>query len=193
MGRLLPRYAVVLALGERGSTSRPLQKGISVAVLSLVTYLIVVVLSTPSLKPIDSVTTAIALNWWVLVGLVFGGGVQGYLSAYAKEKGCRIRHTRTVSGGTGLSAALLSFVSFLALVPVGCCGAWIYILSFLPSLLGASLAGFLIERSLELELVSLLAILLFTVYTYLSVRDRIKDTERQRNAPLARSQTETQV
>ncbi len=145
--------------------------------MSLVTYMVVVVLTTPSLRPTDSVATAITLNWWVVVGLVLGSGAQGYLSAYAREKGCRVRHAKTLSSGTGVSSALLSFVSFLSLIPVGCCGTWLYILSFLPSLFGASLAGLLIERSLELELGSLIILLLFAAYTYHSIRERIKETK----------------
>lgn len=132
------------------------------------------VLTTPSLKPSDAVVTAIRQNWWVVLGLMFGTASQGYLSAYAIEKGCRIGHAKAVSGGTGVSSALLSFVSFLSLVPVGCCGTWLYILSFVPSLLGASFAGLLIEQSLELQLGSLLILLLFVSYSFFSIRRRMK-------------------
>lgn len=136
------------------------------------TYILVVVVTTPSLRPNDSVATAITLNWWVVVGLMFGTGAQGYLSAYAVEKGCRIRRARALSGGTGVSSALLSFVSFLSLIPVGCCGTWLYILSIVPGLLGASFAGLLIERSFEIELVSLLVLLLSVTYSFFSIRRR---------------------
>ncbi len=149
----------------------------SFSIISLATYMVVVVLTTPSLKPTDSVATAITLNWWVVLGLMFGTAAQGYLSAYAIEKGCRIGHAKAVSGGTGVSSALLSFVSFLSLVPVGCCGTWLYILSFVPSLLGASFAGLLIERSLELQLGSLLILLLSVSYSFLSIRRRIKSIQ----------------
>jgi hypothetical protein len=132
----------------------------------------IVIITTPSLKPTDSVATAITLNWWVVLGLMFGTAAQGFLSAYATEKGCRIRHVKAVSGGTGVSSALLSFVSFLSLVPVGCCGTWLYILSFVPSLLGASFAGLLIERSLELQLGSLFILFLSVAYSFFSVRRR---------------------
>lgn len=139
--------------------------------------MVVVVLTTPSLKPTDSVVIAITLNWWVVLGLMFGTAAQGYLSAYAIEKGCRIRHVKVVAGGTGVSSTFLSFVSFLSLVPVGCCGTWLYILSFVPSLLGASFAGLLIERSLELQLGSLLILFFSVAYSFFSYRRRMKSIQ----------------
>jgi hypothetical protein len=135
------------------------------------------------LKPTDSVTTAIALNWWVVLGIMFGTGAQGYLSASAKERGCRVRHAKSVTGGTGFFSAVLSIISFLSLIPVGCCGTWLYVLSFAPTLFGSSFAALLIERSFELKAASLLVVLLLVAYTYYSTRKASLDPHSRTGVP----------
>ncbi len=153
--------------------SGPIQKGIGVGIITTVLYLTIVVITTPSLRPVDAVAISVTLNWWLIAGISAGTGVQAFLLAYARGKACSVRHTGTVLGASGFLSGLSSFLSFLSLIPLGCCGSWIYILSFLPGLIGAGAAGFLLTHSFQLEVTGLVLMSLSVTYTYLSVRKKL--------------------
>jgi hypothetical protein len=76
-----------------------------------------------------------------------GVGLQIFLSTYSKGLGCRLDVKRKASGGNSGGAAMTGFFSFFSLVPLGCCGTWLYILSLLPSVVGSGLSAGLIEYS----------------------------------------------
>ncbi len=153
--------------------SAPIQRGIGASIITVVIYLTVVVISTPSLRPLDAIVISVTLNWWLIGGIAAGTGIQTFLLAYAKSIACSVKYKGTVLGASGFFSGLSSFLSFLSLIPVGCCGTWIYVLSFLPGLVGASASGFLLGNSLQLEVLGLVLMALSVVYTYLSIRSKL--------------------
>jgi hypothetical protein len=150
-----------------------IQRGIGAGLITIVLYLAIVVITTPSLRPVDAVAISVAQNWWLIGGIAVGAGVQAFLLAYAKNRACSVRYKSSVIGASGFFSGLSSFLSFLSLIPVGCCGTWIYVISFLPGLVGASASGFLIGKSLEIEVAGLVMMGVSVAYTYLSVRKKL--------------------
>jgi len=153
--------------------SLPVQRGVGVGVITAVLYLTIVVATTPSLRPIDAIAISVSQNWWLIGGIAAGTGVQAFLLAFAKVKGCSVRYGRTSAGASGLFSGLSSFLSFLSLISVGCCGSWIYVLSFLPGLIGAGASGFLIRNGIQFEFLGLVLMALSVAYTYFSVRRKL--------------------
>jgi hypothetical protein len=152
--------------------SAQVQRGIGTGLITVVLYLTIVVITTPSLRPVDAVAISVVQNWWLIGGIAVGAGVQAFLLAYAKTRACSVRYKSSVIGASGFFSGLSSFLSFLSLIPVGCCGTWIYVISFLPGLVGASASGFLIENSLEIEVAGLVLMGVSVAYTYLSIRKK---------------------
>ncbi len=140
--------------------------------ITTILYLTIVVVTTPSQRPVDAVKVSVTLNWWLIGGISGGAGVQAFLLGYAKNKPCPVRHTGTILGTSGFFSGLSSFLSFLSLIPLGCCGTWIYVISFLPGLIGAGASGFLVANSLQIEVAGLVLMALSVMYTYLSVRKK---------------------
>lgn len=165
--------------------SAPIQRGVGVAIIAIVIYLTIVVVTTPSLRPVDAVAISVTLNWWVVGGIAAGTGIQAFLLAYAQGKACTIRYRATTLGVSGFFSGLSSFLSFLSLIPVGCCGTWIYVLSFMPGLVGAGASGFLIANSSQIEAAGLVLMALSVAYTYLSLRKKLASlTTRNEPGPL---------
>jgi hypothetical protein len=144
-----------------------------VGAIALVVYLTIVVISTPSLRPVDAISISVAQNWWLVGGVAVGSGVQVFLLSYAKAKACSLRNRNAVIGASGFFSGLSSFLSFLSLIPVGCCGTWVYVISFMPGLIGAGASGFLVRNSVQIEGLSLALMATSVVYTYLSVRRKL--------------------
>ncbi len=142
-------------------------------VITVSVYLTIVVVTTPSLRPVDAITISISQNWWLVGAIAVGAGIQAFLLAYAKDKACPVRYKGTIIGASGFFSGLSSFLSFLSLIPVGCCGTWIYVLAFLPGLIGTSASGFLIRNGLQFEFLGLVLMTLSVAYTYLSVKKRL--------------------
>ena len=78
----------------------------------------------------------------------------------------------TTTGGT--TAALSSFFSFFSLVPLGCCGSWLLILSMLPSIFGTTASIVLIEYSKTLSYLSLVIVFGFTFLSAYKLRKRLR-------------------
>lgn len=70
---------------------------------------------------------------------------------YAKSVACPIRHGGAAFGASSAFSSLSSFISFLPLIPIECCGTWVYVLSFLSGLIGAGASGFLLNNELIVE------------------------------------------
>lgn len=155
---------------------RPVANGVFIALLVLGVYFLVVVATTPSLPPLFAVSVALTVNWWVVVGLAAGTGVQTFFISYANSRACNLRAKRQLTGSSGVLSVFSSFTSYLALIPVGCCGTWLYILSLLPGILGTGVSVFLIDYGEFLALSGLLVMAVSVLYTYLSVRSRMKTT-----------------
>ncbi len=112
---------------------KPIQKAIIVGIITIVVYLSVVVITTPALEPLDAISAALQLNSIVIFGMGIGIGLQVFLSAKSKLLGCKLKVKKKALSGNSGSVVSTSFFSFFSLVPLGCCGWWLYVLSLLPS------------------------------------------------------------
>ncbi len=149
---------------------RPLRKAIFAGITTVILYLLVVVLTTPALEPLDAVSAAFQLNSVVIVGMGAGIGLQVFLSEKSKVLGCKLDVKKKALGANGGSTAATSFFSFFSLVPLGCCGWWLYALSLLPSVVGTGVSAVLIEHSQALAYVGLVIIFGFSGLTALKLR-----------------------
>ena len=149
---------------------KPLLKGILVGAITVIVYLSVVVANTPALAPIDAISAALQLNSIIIAGMGIGIGLQMYLSSYAKSFGCRLAIKRKTFSGNSGGTAFTSFLSFFSLVPLGCCGWWLYALSFLPSIFGTGISAVLIEYSQPLSYLGLVIIFGFAGLTAYKLR-----------------------
>ena len=143
----------------------PIVKSIIVGVITIVGYLTVVVLTTPALEPSAAINAAFQLNSIVIFGIGIGVGMQIYLSEQGKKLGCKLDVKRKAFGGNSGSTAATSFFSFFSLVPLGCCGWWLYVLSLLPSVFGSGISAVLIEYSQPLAYMGLIIIFGFNAIT----------------------------
>ena len=143
---------------------KPLTKAILVGVITVIIYLSVVVITTPALDPLAAISAAFQLNAIVIVGMGTGIGLQIFLSEKSKMLGCKLDVKKKAFGGTG-STAMTSFFSFFSLVPLGCCGWWLYALSLLPSVMGTGVSAVLIEYSQVLAYFGLVIIFGFAGIT----------------------------
>ena len=129
---------------------RPIQKAIIIGLLTIGIYLTVVVVTTPALAPLDAINAAFQINSIVIIGMGVGIGLQIFLSEKSKMLGCKLKVKKSAFGGNSSSTAATSFFSFFSLVPLGCCGWWLYALSLLPSVVGTGVSAVLIEHSQSL-------------------------------------------
>ena len=83
------------------------------------------------------------------------------------------RKKKALSGNSG-SVVSTSFFSFFSLVPLGCCGWWLYVLSLLPSVAGVGVSVVLIEHSQVLAYAGLTIIFGFTGLTALKLKKEMK-------------------
>ncbi len=143
----------------------PLKKAIPVGFLTIVVYLTVVVLTTPALEPYDAISAAFQLNSIVIIGMGIGIGMQIFLSEKSKLLGCKLNVKKKAFGGNAGTAGATSFFSFFSLVPLGCCGWWLYVLSLLPGIFGSGVSAVLIEYSQPLAYVGLAIIFGFNALT----------------------------
>src|SRR5918994_3391974 len=158
-------------------------KGIIVAVIAAVIYLVIVVITTPNLPAIAAVNAAFKVNSIVIFGLALGVGIQFFLASYSKSLGCRIdKRRKGIFGGGSSSTAISSFFSFFSLVPLGCCGSWLLILSILPSIFGSILSIILIEYSKLLSYVGLAIVFGFAGLSSLRLRKELQEINSSKNS-----------
>ena len=153
---------------------KPISKAILVGVITIVLYLTVVVITTPALEPYDAVNAAFQLNTIVIIGMGVGIGLQIFLSEKSKLLGCKLTVKKKAFGGNSGSVATTSFFSFFSLVPLGCCGWWLYVLSLLPGIVGTGVSAVLIEHSQILAYAGLAIIFGFAGLTALKLKREIK-------------------
>ena len=149
---------------------KPIRKAAIVGVLTIAIYLGVVVATTPALEPLAAISAAFQLNSIVIFGMGIGIGLQVFLSEKSKMLGCKLDVKRKAFGGNSGSTAATSFFSFFSLVPLGCCGWWLYALSLLPSVVGTGVSAVLIEHSQALAYGGLAIIFGFAGLTALKLR-----------------------
>ena len=153
---------------------KPIPKAILVGVITIALYLTVVVITTPALEPYDAINAAFQLNAIVIIGMGVGIGLQIFLSEKSKLLGCKLTVKKKAFGGNSGSVATTSFFSFFSLVPLGCCGWWLYVLSLLPGIVGTGVSAVLIEHSQILAYAGLAIIFGFAGLTALKLKREIK-------------------
>ncbi len=141
------------------SARKSLVKGVAAGFATLVAYLLVVIATTPSLPADAAVRAAFSVNSIVMGGTAGAIGAQVFFSSYGRSLGCKMRRKKAVMGAGSGTTTISSFLSFFSLVPLGCCGSWLLILSFLPSVFGSSLSVFLIAYSVPLSYAALAAVM----------------------------------
>jgi len=150
-------------------------KGFIIGGITIAAYLTVVVVTTPALEPIAAINAAFQINSIVIVGMGVGVGLQIFLTEKSKKLGCRIDMKKKAIGGNSGGTAATSFFSFFSLVPLGCCGWWLYVLSLLPSFVGTGVSAVLIEYSQVLAYVGLAIIFGFNGITVYKLRKESKE------------------
>ena len=159
---------------KKWSSLRPIKKAVLVGILTIVIYLTVVVVTTPALGPLDAISAAFQLNAIVIFGMGVGIGMQIYLSGKSKMLGCKLNIKKKAFGANSGSTAATSFFSFFSLVPLGCCGWWLYVLSLLPSVFGTGVSAVLIEYSQGLAYLGLAIIFGFNALTAIKLQKEKK-------------------
>ena len=125
-------------------------------------YLTIVVVTTPNLPAATAIAAAFLINPLIIVGVAIGIGAQVAMTSYSRTLGCSLRGRKgLMSAGSG-GTAFSSFLSFFSLVPLGCCGSWLLILSLLPSVFGTAVSGALIQYSVPLSYSGLAIVVGFT-------------------------------
>ena len=156
------------------NAKRALVKGVIVGIITTLIYLIVVVVTTPSLPPIAAIYAAFRINSIIIFGLAIGVGTQVFISSYSKGFGCQIDKKKGIFGAGSGSTAISSFFSFFSLVPLGCCGSWLLVLSFLPSIFGSSLSVALIQYSKPLSYIGLAIVFGFAALSAFKLQRELK-------------------
>jgi len=152
----------------------PLKKAIPVGFLTIAIYLTVVVLTTPALEPYDAISAAFQLNSIVIIGMGIGIGTQIFLSEKSKLLGCKLNIKKKAFGGNAGTAGATSFFSFFSLMPLGCCGWWLYVLSLLPGIFGSGVSAVLIDYSQPLAYAGLAIIFGFNALTAYKLKQEKK-------------------
>lgn len=153
---------------------KPIRKAILAGIITVVVYLFVVVITTPVLEPLYAISAAFQLNGIVIIGMGVGIGLQVFLSEKSKTMGCKLNVKKKAFGGNAGSTATTSFFSFFSLVPLGCCGWWLYALSLLPGIVGTGVSAVLIEYSQVLAYLGLIVIFGFAGLTAYKLKQEQK-------------------
>jgi hypothetical protein len=162
---------------------KALMKGTIVAAVTTIIYLAIVVITTPNLPAIAAINAAFKVNSIVIFGLAIGVGIQFFLTSYSKGLGCIIdKKKKGIFGGGSGSTALSSFFSFFSLVPLGCCGSWLLVLSMLPSIFGSSLSVILIEYSKLLSYIGLAIVFGFAGLSALWLMKELQQRNSSKNS-----------
>jgi hypothetical protein len=160
------------------NAKRALLKGLVVGIIVMAAYLTIVVVTTPNLPAATAIAIAFTINPLVIVGIAIGVGAQVAMTSYSKSLGCSLRGRKGfITAGSG-GTAFSSFLSFFSLVPLGCCGSWLLILSLLPSVFGTSLSGALIQYSTPLSYAGLAIVVGFTSLTAIKLRKELRQRDR---------------
>lgn len=153
---------------------KPIRKATLVGIITVAVYLSVVVITTPVLEPLDAISAAFQLNAIVIIGMGIGIGLQVFLSEKSKTLGCKLNVKKKAFSGNAGSTTATSFFSFFSLVPLGCCGWWLYALSLLPGIVGTGVSAVLIEYSQVLSYLGLVIIFGFAGLTAYKLKQEQK-------------------
>jgi len=162
------------------NVKKALLKGILLGGVSILSYIIVVIVTSPELPTTFAVNAAFSINPLIIYGTASGVGVNVFISSYSKGMGCRVDKKRKgIFGISSGSTALSAFFSFFSLVPLGCCGSWLLVLSYLPTIFGSALSVSLIQYSKPLSYIGLIIVLGFAGISAFKLRSELKNQHRQ--------------
>ncbi|MDX1371249.1 MAG: hypothetical protein R3321_02200 [Nitrososphaeraceae archaeon] len=161
-------------------------QGAIISSITIISYLLIVVFTSPNLPATASISAAFQVNFPIIIGLAIGTGIQGFVISYRKKvinNSCEIKTKKKgflglPSTGNGLGAALSSFFSFFSLVPLGCCGSWLFILSYLPIVFGSGASVFMIKYS---SILSYVGLILISIIAAISIVKLYKDLKLKNN------------
>jgi hypothetical protein len=66
------------------NAKKALIKGIAMGVVTIIAYLVIVIVTTPSLHPFLAIKAAFAMNSIIIFGMTTGVGLQYFISSYRK-------------------------------------------------------------------------------------------------------------
>lgn len=162
------------------NSKRAVLKGILLGNISILAYIIVVIVTTPQLPASFSIKAAFSINPLIIYGTSFGVGLNVFISSYSKGMGCRVdKKRKRILGISSGSTALSAFFSFFSLVPLGCCGSWLLVLSYLPTIFGSALSVSLIQYSKPLSYIGLIIVLGFAGISAFKLRSELKNQHQQ--------------
>ncbi len=166
--------------GISHNSKRALLKGILLGSISIIAYIIIVIVTTPELPASFVIKAAFSINPLIIYGTAVGVGVNAFISSYSKGIGCRIdKKGKGIFGVSSCSTALSAFFSFFSLVPLGCCGSWLLVLSYLPTIFGTALSVSLIQYSKPLSYTGLVIVLSFAGISAFKLHSESKNQQRQ--------------
>ena len=168
------------SISSSAAKTDALKRGLIAGSITLITYFFVVIVTTPNLPPMAALNAVVKINGTIVFGLAIAIGAQIYMSSYAKSLGCSILNKRKTMAGSSTSTALSSFFSFFSLVPLGCCGSWLLILSLLPSFFGSSLSVILIQYSKPLSYLGLIIVVGYTAIIAIKLKIKLEMIERDK-------------
>ena len=158
-----------------------LQGGITSSI-TIISYFLIVIFTSSNLPATASIYAVLQVNSPIIIGLAIGTGIQGFVISYRRRfidsNKCEIKinkkkaFLRSSSTGNGFGAALSSFFSFFSLVPLGCCGSWLFILSYLPMVFGNSASVVMIKYS---NILSYLGLIIISAITLIVILKLYKD------------------
>ena len=164
------------------NAKRAFFKGILLGCISILAYSIIVIVTTPELPASFAIKAAFIINPIIIYGTAFGVGVNTFISSYSKGTDCRVDKKRKgIVGVTSGSTTLSAFFSFFSLVPLGCCGSWLLVLSYLPTIFGSALSVSLIQYSKPLSYVGLAIVLSFAGISAFKLRSELKEQQHNRS------------
>src|SRR5918911_4331199 len=83
------------------NAKKALVKGIAIGFLSLIAYLVIVIVTTPSLHPFLAIKAAFAMNSVIIFGMAIGIGLQFFISSYRKGLDyCKLDSKKSSSDGS---------------------------------------------------------------------------------------------
>jgi hypothetical protein len=178
-----------LLKNNNAGVKKSILQGSIISSITIISYLLIVVFTSPNLPPTASISAAFQVNSPVIIGLAIGTGIQGFVISYRKKiidsNKCEIKINNKKKGflhssstGNGLGAALSSFFSFFSLVPLGCCGNWLFILSYLPMVFGNGASVFMIKYS---NILSYVGLIIISSITLISILKLYKDLKASKN------------
>ena len=180
-------YMLLISKTPNYNAKKALVKGIIVGIITAFSYLIVVVVTTPSLSPIVAIDAAFRINSMIIFGLAIGVGTQIFISSYSKGLGCSIDKKKKGILGAGSGGIAISlFFSFFSLVPLGCCGSWLLILSLLPSVFGSSLSVALIQYSMSFSYAGLAIVFGFAALSAFKLQKELKHMKKRKGVQKVR-------